>query len=91
MVKQLKVCEVCGKEKKNLPQHMLFAHSEPVGELVPNEPAELPLPPLEEVIKELDNTDTKGFDFGELNTCQQCHAEYPSKLMEFHMHVRHGM
>ena len=37
----------------------------------------------------VDNLST--FNFGEINTCQMCREEYPSKIMEFHMHIRHGM
>ena len=33
----------------------------------------------------------KEWEMGELNTCQQCHEIWPSRLMELHMHVRHGL
>lgn len=73
-------CDICNKNMPPniLAKHKILRHTEPVAEVkVPSDITSLGEP--------------KKFDFGELNTCQQCKEEYPSKIMEFHMHVRHGM
>lgn len=31
------------------------------------------------------------WNWGEINVCQQCKEKWPSRLMELHMSVRHGL
>lgn len=78
-----KICPHCGAKKKNLPLHIKGVHEvtstqEPVIEGIA-----LPT--------EITKNQSLGFSFGEINMCQICREEYPSKIMEFHMHTRHGM
>mgnify|MGYP001615360543 CR=1 FL=1 len=79
------VCEICGARKKNMPHHIKWAHT------IPNQELQEIAEELKEKPTEVDIGVPPRFDFGELNTCQQCRAVYPSKIMEFHMHIRHGM
>lgn len=44
----------------------------------------------------IDATDEKEpwyvrWDAGEITTCSQCHTEWPSKLMAFHLRFEHGL
>lgn len=91
-----KVCEICGKRSKSLGGHMRFAHN--LDNVVKNTEIEKH---LEEVVAQIEPesggmTDSgrgnlSTWDFGEINTCQICQDVYPSKIMEFHMHTKHGM
>ena len=97
-----KICPHCGAKKKNLPLHIKGVHE--VTSTETPEFKDTPWGPAEVVMEE--NIDTgkvdikmtkerwdtlTGFNFGEINMCQICREEYPSKIMEFHMHTRHGM
>ena len=33
----------------------------------------------------------RGWDWGEIKTCAQCHQEWPDKLMGFHLKFDHGL
>ena len=72
------ICEVCGKK---MPKHILVKHMAKSHTEMTDKPSP---------IFGNDNQ-PKEWDMGEINTCQQCHEVWPSRLMELHMHVRHGL
>ena len=83
------ICDICGKKMPSsvLEAHKRKQHSEKVIVTVAeNLTKDVPEP---ELIPS--NREEKGWYMGEINTCQQCREEWPSKLMELHMNVRHGL
>lgn len=87
----MEICSVCGKK---MPKHVLVKHmAKPHVPAIDNDGTTMPVVgdsvPTE--IKILDLVTQTPWDMGEMNTCQQCHEEWPSRLMELHMHVRHGL
>jgi hypothetical protein len=78
----------CGHCGKKMPKHILKAHiakrhSPDLQELTSTTTKEKMIPTIFEAKKD--------WDWGELNTCQQCKEVWPSKLMEHHMAIRHGL
>lgn len=75
-------CSVCGKKMPSniLEKHIQKRHGTAQETLT-----------AEEVAQETSNTEKPKWDYGEINTCSQCHEEWPSKFMEFHMSIRHGL
>ena len=83
-------CKICGKK---MPPTVLEAHMKKSHPSL-DKSVVTPTPPVPKVVTEkagVPEIKTKDWDWGEINTCQQCREEWPSKLMEHHMVIRHGM
>ena len=87
------VCNICGKK---MPEKVLSAHQKKRHLDVAVENIKEDIVEQQEVtsLSEPEKVKVKWYDrwnAGEINTCQQCHREFPVEIMEFHMHVRHGL
>lgn len=96
-------CELC---QKRMPAHILEKHMAKSHPGIISTAAVTPFPTTDDtppmasvvtvtpaipdVVSEEPKVE-KPWDMGEMNTCQQCHEVWPSRLMELHMHVRHGL
>ena len=82
------ICNTCGKKMPSsvMEAHIKKQHTNLVEAVEHLEKETSSVTSLEE----LDKSNGR-WNPGEINICQQCKEEWPSRLMELHMSVRHGL